>query len=143
MSTVYAMALAKGGSGKGTLRMGKSTSRGDKPHLQDYNVSVIMGSMAEQCTWTVDFYFDARDRSPVLDFITALPKREQAKLLRALGLLQEFGSFLGMPHARPIDGKLGATRGRGADFLLCPHGAEVCPLARLFEKDPSGAQAGD
>jgi len=67
--------------------------------------------MAEQGTWTVDFYFDARDRSPVLDFINALPKREQAKLLRALGLLQEFGPLLSMPHARPIDGKLWELRG--------------------------------
>jgi phage-related protein len=73
--------------------------------------------MAKQGTWTVDFYCDARDRSPVLDFINALPKREQAKLLRALGLLQEFGSLLGMPHARPIEGKLWELRG-GAERVF-------------------------
>ncbi len=43
--------------------------------------------MAEQCTWTVDFYFDARDRSPALEFINTLPKREPAKLYTDLDLV--------------------------------------------------------
>jgi phage-related protein len=67
--------------------------------------------MVEQCAWAVDFYFDARDRSPVLEFINGLPKGEQGKLFRALTLLQEFGPLLSMPHARPIEGKLWELRG--------------------------------
>jgi phage-related protein len=66
--------------------------------------------MAEQRAWTVDFYLDARGGNPVLDFIESLPKREQAKLFRALGLLQEFGPFLGMPHARPMQDGLWELR---------------------------------
>ncbi len=85
--------------------------------------------MAEQCTWTVDFYFDARDRSPALEFINTLPKREQAKLFRALGLLQEFGSSLSMPHARPIEGKLWELRGgAGRIFYFAYTGRRFIPL---------------
>jgi len=48
------------------------------------------------------FYKDHRDRCPVLEFINDLPIMEQAKIRNALRLLREFGTQLGMPHARHI-----------------------------------------
>jgi len=58
----------------------------------------------QQTEWSVEFYADARGRSPVLEFISGLPKAEQTKIGRALVLLREFGLGLGLPHARPIEG---------------------------------------
>jgi phage-related protein len=54
--------------------------------------------------WTIEFYTDARGKSPVLEYINGLPARERAKIRYHLRLLQEFGTKLGMPHARPLTG---------------------------------------
>ena len=54
--------------------------------------------------WQIEFYTDARGKSPVLDFISSLPSKERAKIAYSLRLLQEFGTALGMPHARPLKG---------------------------------------
>lgn len=53
--------------------------------------------------WTIEFYIDARGRSPVYDFITSLSLSEQAAVYRDFDLLAEFGVRLGMPHARRVD----------------------------------------
>jgi phage-related protein len=47
---------------------------------------------------------DRRGRSPVAEFLDALPAKEQAEAARTIDLLQEFGIHLGMPHARPVIG---------------------------------------
>jgi phage-related protein len=39
---------------------------------------------------------------PVADFIAALDEKAQAKIARALDLLEECGPALGMPHVRPL-----------------------------------------
>jgi phage-related protein len=54
--------------------------------------------------WTIEFYTDARGKSPVLEYINGLPVRERARVRNHLRLLQEFGTKLGMPHARPLTG---------------------------------------
>jgi phage-related protein len=95
--------------------------------------------MAKQGTWTVDFYLDARDRSPVLDFINALPKREQAKLFRAFGLLQEFGPLLGMPHARPVDRKLWELRGGAGRIFYFAHTGRRFVLLHAYLKRTQAA----
>lgn len=59
------------------------------------------------------FYKDHRDRCPVLEFINDLPIMEQAKIRNALRLLREFGTQLGMPHTRHIQGKLWELRPGG------------------------------
>jgi phage-related protein len=48
-----------------------------------------------------------------LEFIEELPVMEQAKIRNALRLLQEFGTNLGMPHAKSIQGKLWELRPGG------------------------------
>jgi len=55
-------------------------------------------------TWSVEFYTDVRDRSPVGEFLDALPKPERVEARNVIRLLQEFGTLLGMPHARPLTG---------------------------------------
>ncbi len=68
--------------------------------------------MAEQpvSPWRVVFYKDSRGRSPISEYLNALPVAEQAAALEAFRLLREFGTLLGMPHAKHISGKLWELR---------------------------------
>jgi phage-related protein len=63
--------------------------------------------------WSVVFYEDHRGKCPPLEFIDKLPVMDQAKIRNALRLLREFGTSLGVPHARPIQGKLWELRPGG------------------------------
>jgi phage-related protein len=63
--------------------------------------------------WSILFYKDRRGKCPPLEFIEELPVMEQAKIRNALRLLQEFGTSLGMPHAKTIQGKLWELRPGG------------------------------
>jgi len=56
---------------------------------------------------------DHRGKCPPLEFIEELPVMEQAKIRNALRLLQEFGTNLSMPHAKPVQGKLWELRPGG------------------------------
>jgi phage-related protein len=60
--------------------------------------------------WNVIFYQDARGRLPVSDWIHDLPKHAQARVLKSIGLLKEYGIRLGMPHCRHLRGKLWELR---------------------------------
>jgi phage-related protein len=63
--------------------------------------------------WSIVFYTDRRGKCPPLEFVETLPLMEQAKVRNALRLLKEFGTNLGMPHAKPIQGKLWELRPGG------------------------------
>ena len=69
--------------------------------------------MPDNPTWRITFYEDRRGKRPALDFINSLPKWEQAKVYNSFRLLAEFGTLLGMPHARHIRGKLWELRPGG------------------------------
>ena len=47
-------------------------------------------------------YFEEYNESPVVNFILKQYAKEQAKILREIDLLEEFGLSLGMPHIRKI-----------------------------------------
>ena len=47
------------------------------------------------------YYFE-NNKSPVVEFIQNQNPKEQAKILREIDLLEEFGLFLGMPHIRKM-----------------------------------------
>jgi len=55
--------------------------------------------------WSILFYKDRRGKCPPLESIDELPAMEQAKIRNGLRLLQEFGMSLGLPNAKPIQGK--------------------------------------
>ena len=63
--------------------------------------------------WSIRFYEDHRGKSPVLDFIKNLPASDRAKVNNTLRLLEGFGTVLGMPHARQIEGRLWELRPGG------------------------------
>lgn len=47
--------------------------------------------------WTVEYYMDPRGREPVADFIDSLPTGAQAKVLRLVNLLADYGVLLKEP----------------------------------------------
>ena len=60
--------------------------------------------------WTVEYYMDARGREPVANFIDSLPVEVQAKILRLIDLLADYGVLLKEPYTRQIRGKLRELR---------------------------------
>lgn len=71
-----------------------------------------------QQPWSVEFYTERDDVAPAFEFLKSLPAKDSAPLLRALDLLEEFGTALGMPHARPIEGLWELRRGSGRLFYF-------------------------
>jgi len=49
-------------------------------------------------------YYTEKGKCPVFEFIQEQPPKEQAKILREIDLLEEFGLALGMPHIRKMQG---------------------------------------
>jgi phage-related protein len=69
--------------------------------------------------WHIHFYEDHRGQSPVLEFINSLSPRDRAKANSAFRLLEEFGTSLGMPHARRIEGRLWELRPGDNRLFYC------------------------
>lgn len=59
---------------------------------------------AQEPEWTIEFYVDARGKSEVADFIDGLPVSERAKIRHYLRLLRDFGTRLGEPYAKAVQG---------------------------------------
>ena len=64
----------------------------------------------KETVWQINFYEDHRGKSPVMEFINTLPASDRAKINNVFRLLAEFGTYLGMPHARTIEGNLWELR---------------------------------
>lgn len=47
-------------------------------------------------------YYSNNGTSPILDFLKSLPKKDVAKILREIDLLEEFGLALGMPYIKKL-----------------------------------------
>lgn len=54
--------------------------------------------------WIVILYTTEKVDSPVGDFISSLPKKEEAKVFREINLLQQKGIYLNFPHSSDIEG---------------------------------------
>lgn len=61
-------------------------------------------------SWTVENYQDSRGRIPVDDYLMMLQPNDHARVLRAIGLLVDYGPMLRMPHARHLLGKIWELR---------------------------------
>jgi phage-related protein len=57
--------------------------------------------------WEVILYLTEVGENPVGDFIKSLSKKEEAKVLREVDLLQEKGIYLNYPHSSDISGYKG------------------------------------
>jgi phage-related protein len=60
--------------------------------------------------WVVEYYIDSKGREPVADFIDSLPIPGQAKVLRLIDLLADYGVLLKEPYTRQIKSKLRELR---------------------------------
>jgi len=56
--------------------------------------------------WIVENYYDTRGRVPVDEYLKTLPPGDQARVLRTIDLLIDYGPLLKMPHARHLAGKI-------------------------------------
>ena len=64
-------------------------------------------------SWTVTYYETTSGVRPVLGYIDALSGKEASSVVRAIQRLEQFGVGLGMPHVRPLQGKLWELRSHG------------------------------
>ncbi len=49
-------------------------------------------------------YFTRNNTCPILEFLEQIPKKDAAKILRDIDLLEEFGLSLGMPYIKKMMG---------------------------------------
>ena len=71
--------------------------------------------------WDIQLYETSGGQTVVEDFIRSLQPATQAKLLRQLNMLEEFGPMLSMPHAKPIGNGLYELRVRGKQEIRIFH----------------------
>lgn len=90
--------------------------------------------------WRVEFYIDARGRSPVEKFLDALSVTERAEALRVLRLLREYGISLGMPHARPIGGLWELRPGPNRFFYVAMTGRRFVVLHGYRKRSQAAPQ---
>ena len=67
--------------------------------------------------WRIVFYKDARGNDPIEEYLNRLPAAERVAAVEAIRLLKEFGTFLGMPHAKHIRGKVWELRPEANRFF--------------------------
>ena len=93
--------------------------------------------------WSIVFYKDHRGNCPPLEFIEELPVMEQAKIRNALRLLQEFGTNLSMPHAKPIQGKLWELRPGGIRLFYFAYIEQQFVILHGYRKQSQKAPGGE
>jgi phage-related protein len=89
--------------------------------------------------WKIVFYKDHRGKSLALDFIDELPTIDQVKVRNAIRLLREFGTNLGMPHAKPIKGKLWELRPGGVRLFCFAYIAHQFVILHGYRKQGTKA----
>ena len=47
-------------------------------------------------------YYSTKGISPILEFFRTIPKKDLAKIIREIDLLEEFGLSLGLPHIKKL-----------------------------------------
>ena len=57
--------------------------------------------------WQVEFFETSRGSSPPRDFLLGLPAKAQAKVARAIDLLEEYGPEIGQPYVNAVRGRKG------------------------------------
>jgi phage-related protein len=84
--------------------------------------------------WQIHFYEGRRGKSPVLDFINSQSPKDRTKVNNVLRLLEEFGTNLGMPHARRIEGWLWELRPGDNRLFYCAYMKGKFVLLHGFRK---------
>jgi phage-related protein len=90
-----------------------------------------------KASWRVGFYENHRGESPVLDFINQLPAQDRARIDLVVRLLKEFGTDLGMPHARPLRDRIWELRPGGVRLLYFAYIEQQFVILHGFRKTTS------
>jgi len=69
-----------------------------------YDIILLRGDVLI-VKWNVDYYIKENGESPVKEFIKTLPKKHRAKVFWEIDLLEELGTTIKEPYAKPIQGK--------------------------------------
>ncbi|MBA2454436.1 MAG: type II toxin-antitoxin system RelE/ParE family toxin [Chloroflexia bacterium] len=90
-------------------------------------------------TWQLEFYETASGNRPIIDFLRGLPADERRRVGRGLALLEDYGTQLGMPWVRPIQGSaLWELRIRGSNhyrvFYVTVSGRRLVALHAFGKK---------
>ena len=88
--------------------------------------------------WIVENYYDTRGRAPVDEYLKTLPPVDQARVLRTIDLLIDYGPLLKMPHVRHLVGKIWELRidGRPKSYRILYAGVpgRKFNLLHVFQK---------
>lgn len=87
---------------------------------------------------TVEFFVNSSGESPIREFIDRCPDRQQAKILRLLQHLQEFGLTVAVPNTKKLKGTpLWELRILGRDnirIIYAPLGKSRVVILHIFLK---------
>ena len=72
--------------------------------------------------WTILFYEINRGEKPVEKFILNQQSQAQAKISHLIDLLEQYGSMLGMPHAKQLINGIRELRIRGKEEIRILYG---------------------
>ena len=64
-------------------------------------------------SWNIFFFATDRNEKPVKEFIKTLSPSTIAKIMHTIDLLEQYGSFLNMPHSKKVANNLYELRIRG------------------------------
>ena len=89
--------------------------------------------------WDIIFYEKENGRTPVQEFLDALPVKHQAKALRDIDILEEFGMSLKEPHAKHIKDKIWELRIKSSSdisriFYFAHDGKDIILLHGFVKK---------
>lgn len=93
-----------------------------------------MATDGPQSYWRIEFYTTASGKSPVLEYIDALPADERAQVRNHLRLLQEYGTQLAMPYVRQVHRRLWELRPGPNRLLYFADTGAVLVLLHAFRK---------
>lgn len=64
-------------------------------------------------SWNIKTFETKRGEKPVEEFVKSLDEPTIAKIIHTIDLLEKYGPFLGMPHAKKLTSELYELRIRG------------------------------
>lgn len=91
----------------------------------------------DQFQWKIIIYETKRGEKPVDEFIKKQQPRGQSKIVHNIGLLQNYGNMLGMPHSKLLGKGLYELRIRGKEeirIFYCFMQNQTIYLLHAFKK---------
>lgn len=84
--------------------------------------------------WKIHYYTSDSGKAPVEEYVDSLDVRDQARVIRKLELLEEFGATLSLPHVKKVRGKIWELRCDGVRIFYALFGEQHILLLHGFTK---------